>query len=120
MFFFNPELLLISEIDALNPGNPAGWVWINNPFEIAVIFCTAFIGMMAFSCFTQGYFIVKTNIVERLIFLVAVPFMFLPKIMESYLGLPDHNISYLIGISIVVGIYFNQKVKQKTQAKIKA
>jgi hypothetical protein len=40
--------------------------------------------------------------------------------MESYLGLPDHNISYLIGISIVVGIYFNQKVKQKTQAKIKA
>ena len=120
MFFFNPELLLISEIDALNPGNPAGWVWINNPFEIAVIFCTAFIGMMAFSCFTQGYFIVKTNIVERLIFLVAVPFMFLPKIMENYLGLPDHNISYLIGISIVVGIYFNQKVKQKTQAKIKA
>ncbi|RXJ84892.1 C4-dicarboxylate ABC transporter, partial [Aliarcobacter trophiarum LMG 25534] len=74
MFFFNPELLLISGVDALNPADPKGWIWITNPFEIAIIFSTAFIGMMAFSCATQGYFITKTNVIERLVFLSIVPF----------------------------------------------
>lgn len=118
MFFFNPELLLISGVDPTNPSNPAGWIWITNPLEIAVIFCTAFIGMMAFSCFTQGYFIVKTNIIERLIFVAVVPFMFLPKLMESYLHLPSHYISYLIGIGIVVVIYMIQKRREKNSLHV--
>ena len=80
MFFFNPELLLISGIDASNPSDPIGWVWITNPIDIAVIFITAFIGMIAFSCATMGYFLTKTNILERILFVVIVPFMFLPKI----------------------------------------
>ena len=56
MFFFNPELLLISGIDASNPADPIGWVWITNPLDIAIIFITAFAGMIAFSCATMGYF----------------------------------------------------------------
>ncbi len=115
MFFFNPELLLISEVDALNPANPEGWVWITNPFEIAIIFITAFIGMMAFSCFTQGYFVTKTNIIERFIFLFVVPFMFLPKIVEEYFSLPTHYLSYAIGLAIFAGLYFLQKAKMRTQ-----
>ncbi|MBP6163402.1 MAG: TRAP transporter permease [Aliarcobacter sp.] len=117
MFFFNSELLLIKGVDPLNPANPAGWIWITNPFEIAVIFCTAFVGIMAFSCFTQGYFITKINFIERMLFLLAVPFMFLPKIMSVYLHLPDHHVSYFIGISIIVGIYILQKAKIKREAK---
>ena len=113
MFFFNPELLLISGVDELNPANPNGWIWITNPLEILIIFTTAFIGMMAFSCFTQGYFINKTNIIERFTFLTIVPFMFLPKIMETYLNLPTHYLSYVIGISIFAGLYFIQKKKEK-------
>jgi TRAP transporter 4TM/12TM fusion protein len=113
MFFFNPELLLISEVNPLNPADPKGWVWITNPFEIAVIFVTAFVGMMAFSCFTQGYFVAKANIIERFIFLAIVPFMFLPKVMETHLGIPNHYVSYMIGIAIFVGMYFLQKSKGK-------
>ncbi|TLP38501.1 TRAP transporter permease [Arcobacter arenosus] len=113
MFFFNPELLLISEVDPLNPANPNGWVWITNPLEIAVIFSTAFIGMMAFSCFTQGYFIARTNIVERFIFLGIVPFMFLPKVVQEFMQLPSHYLSYAIGIFIFVGLYLLQKSKIK-------
>ncbi len=111
MFFFNPELLLISGVDALNPADPKGWIWITNPFEIAIIFSTAFIGMMAFSCATQGYFITKTNVIERLVFLSIVPFMFLPKIMETHLSLANHYISYAIGIGIFAVLYFIQKRK---------
>ncbi len=113
MFFFNPELLLISGVDAINPSNPEGWVWITNPLEILIIFVTAFIGMMAFSCFTQGYFIIKTNIIERFIFLAIVPFMFLPKIMESYFSLPTHYISYIIGLLIFAGVFLIQNSRKK-------
>jgi TRAP transporter 4TM/12TM fusion protein len=113
MFFFNPELLLISGVDATNPANPDGWIWITNPFEIGIIFITAFIGMIAFACATQGYFITRTNIIERLIFFTIVPFMFLPKIVESYMHLPSHYLSYMIGLAIFAGIYFLQKAKVK-------
>ena len=113
MFFFNPELLLISSVDHLNPSDAAGWVWITNPFEMVIIFVTAFIGMSAFACFTQGYFITRTNIIERFTFLIVVPFMFLPKIMETYLHLPSHYISYAIGIAVFAGIYMIQKAKER-------
>ena len=118
MFFFNPELLLISAVDATNPADPLGWVWITNPIEIAVIFIGAFIGMVAFSCSMMGYFIIKTSLTERILFLIPVPFMFLPKIMQTYMSLPSHYISYLIGISIIVGIYLVQKARQKKEVKI--
>ena len=119
MFFFNPELLLISGVDPLNPANPAGWIWITNPMEIVIIFSTAFIGMLAFACSTQGYFIIRTNIFERLAFLTIVPFMFLPKIMEEHLALGDHHISYVIGISIFALLYLVQKAKRKNLAMAK-
>lgn len=111
MFFFNPELLLISEVDAFNPADPKGWVWITSPLEIVIIFVTAFIGMMAFSCFTQGYFVTRTNIIERFVFLAIVPFMFLPKIIETHLSLPSHYLSYVIGLAIFAMLYFIQKSK---------
>ena len=117
MFFFNPELLLISGIDASNPNDPIGWVWITNPIDIAVIFITAFIGMIAFSCSTMGYFLTKTNILERVLFMTIVPFMFLPKIMESNLSLGDHHISYLIGIGIFAVLYLIQKARVRKETK---
>jgi TRAP transporter 4TM/12TM fusion protein len=115
MFFFNPELLLISAVDHLNPADPKGWVWITNPVEILVIFTTAFIGMIAFACFTQGYFVIKTNIIERFTFLAVVPFMFLPKIMETYFNLPTHYLSYAIGLAIFALIYFFQRAREKAE-----
>lgn len=113
MFFFNPELLLISGVDSFNPSDPSGWIWITDPFEVVIIFVTALIGMLAFSCFTQGYFLTWTNIIERFIFLAIVPFMFLPKIVEAKLALPSHYISYLIGLAIFVLLYLFQKAKLK-------
>ena len=120
MFFFNPELLLISGVDALNPADPKGWIWITNPLEIAIIFSTALIGMMAFSCFTQGYFAATTNVIERFIFLAIVPFMFLPKIMETHLQLPSHYFSYVIGITIFALLFLYGKMKSKKELALKA
>jgi hypothetical protein len=44
--------------------------------------------------------------------------MFLPKIMETQLNLPSHFISYLIGISIMIGIYLIQKARVKAQVAV--
>ena len=118
MFFFNPELLLISGIDASNPSDPIGWVWITNPIDIAIIFVTAFIGMIAFSCATMGYFLTTTNILERILFMSIVPFMFLPRIMEAKLSLGDHHVAYLIGIGIFAVLYLMQKARIKKQAVV--
>lgn len=115
MFFFNNELLLIAGVDQYNPADPAGWIWITDPVQILVIFVTAFIGMTAFSSFTQGYFLRKTNIVESLLFLSIVPFMFLPKIVETHLGLPDHHLSYGIGLGIYGVIFLLQKATIKKE-----
>lgn len=115
MFFFNPELLLISAVDPMNPADPKGWVWITSPVEILIIFVGAFIGMMAFACFTQGFFVTRTSLVERFSFLLVVPFMFLPKIMASYLHLPTHYISYLIGLAIFALLFLYGKSKSKKE-----
>jgi TRAP-type uncharacterized transport system fused permease subunit len=116
MFFFNNELLLIGHVDPLSPDDPSGWTWITDPFQIGVIFLTAVIGMFAFSSATQSYFITKINTIERLMFLAIVPFMFLPKIMQGYLALPSHYLSYAIGLGLYVVIYFMQKARMKTPA----
>ncbi len=113
MFFFNTKLLLISSVDAADPNNPAGWVWITNPLEIATIFITAVLGMFAFSSATQGYFLTKVNIVERAMLLAIVPFMFIPNILAKWLGFGNDYIFYAVGIGIYATVYFMQKLKVK-------
>jgi TRAP transporter 4TM/12TM fusion protein len=113
MFFFNNELLLIKSVDEYAPDDPTGWVWITNPFEIGLIFITACIGMFAFSSATQSYFLMRINTIERIMFLIIVPLMFLPKNMAHILHLPSEYISYILGIGIYGFIYWMQKNKLK-------
>lgn len=111
MFFFNNNLLLIESVNADDPNDPAGWVWITNPLEIAVIFGGAVLGMFAFTSFTQGFILTKINLFERMALLIIIPFMFLPKIMAEHLDLPSHYISYVIGLVIYATIYLMQRAK---------
>ncbi len=112
-FFFNTKLLLISQVDAMDPDNPALWQWITNPFEIGLIFIMAVIGMFAFSSATQGFFITKTNILERILFLIITPMMLIPNIMQQWLHLPSEYIAYIIGLGLYILIYTMQKNKMK-------
>jgi len=109
MFFFNTKLLLISGVDANDVNNVAGWVWITNPLEIAMIFVTAVLGMFAFSSATLGYFLTRITLFERLVFLVIVPIMFIPNMMGEWIGYGSEYLSYLIGIALYAALYFLQK-----------
>lgn len=112
MFFFNSKLLLIRSINPDDPGDATSWVWINNPFEILMIFTTAVIGMFAFASATQGYVIKKINTLERILLIAIIPFMFLPELSAKYLGYNLYFLSYFIGISLFALVYFLQKKRK--------
>ena len=63
VFLFNPELLLI--------GVTSFWHGL-------VIFCIALLAMMCFSSAVQGWLLVRTTIIERLLLLVVVVCFFRP------------------------------------------
>ncbi len=108
MFFFNTELLLI---DKVNEWDVNEFSFISNPLHIAIIFLTAMLGMFSFSSATQGWLIKKTNIIERLMLLSAVPFFMLPNIMHKFLGLPNEYISYLAGLGLWIAVFVWQKAR---------
>jgi TRAP transporter 4TM/12TM fusion protein len=113
MFFFNTKLLLVGGVDPNDLDDASKWQWISNPLEIGLIFVSAVLGMFAFSSATQGYFLTKVNPFERILFLVIVPFMFIPNMMAGWLGYGSEYLSYAIGFGIYVAIYLMQKVKIK-------
>ena len=118
MFFFNNELLLIGGVDANDPNDASKWVWITNPFEIALIFGGAIIGMFAFTSATQSFILTKINTIERIGLIIVIPFVMLPKLVAAKLGLPSYYLSYVIGFVIYGIIYFGQRVKYKKKQKL--
>ena len=118
MFFFNNELLLIGGVDANDPNDASKWVWITNPFEIALISGGAIIGMFAFTSATQSFILTKINTIERIGLIIVIPFVMLPKLVAAKLGLPSYYLSYVIGFVIYGIIYFGQRVKYKKKQKL--
>jgi TRAP-type uncharacterized transport system fused permease subunit len=112
-FFFNNKLLLIAGVDALDPNNPAMWQWITNPAEIVMIFFTATAGMFAFSSATQGWVLTVTTGLERILLLAVVPFMLIPNMTSSWLGIGSEYLSYAIGFALYGSVYFMQKNRVK-------
>ncbi len=113
MFFFNNKLLLIESVNPEDPNDVAGWVWVTNPIEIVSIFLFAVLGMFAFTSAIQGFFITKVNPLERLLFLIVVPFAFLPDLLAKHLDLGSHYVSWAIAAGIYVVIYLMQKARVK-------
>ncbi|WP_457562451.1 TRAP transporter permease [Caminibacter pacificus] len=109
MFFFNTELLLIA---STNEWDYNEFTFISDPIKIAIIFITALLGMFSFSSATQGYFLKRINVIQRLLFLAAVPLFMLPNLMVKYLHLPNEYVSYAIGLVIWAVIFFWQKAQK--------
>ncbi len=109
MFFFNNKLLLIESVNAADPNDPAGWVWITNPVEIVGIFAFAVLGMFAFTSAVQGFYLTKVNPLERILYLLVIPFAFLPDMMADKLHLGSSYISWAIAFGIYALVHVMQK-----------
>lgn len=112
-FFFNNKLLLIESIDAANPLDAKGIVWMSNPLEIGLVFAMAVIGMFAFSSILQGYFVTKLRFWERLLLMPVVPLALIPNICARYSVIPDETTAYLIGAGIYAFVFILQWIKNK-------
>lgn len=113
MFFFNNKLLLIDGVDAANPKDPAGWQWITNPLEIALIFLMAVLGMLAFSSVTQAWVRVKTHWVESVLLLCVTLLLLIPNMTAQWFSLPHEYVSYVIGVGIYGVIYLSHTKRHK-------
>ncbi|MDO5768205.1 MAG: TRAP transporter permease [Psychrobacter sp.] len=118
MFFFNSKLLLIDGVDASNPKDPAGWQWITNPLEIALIFSTAVLGMLAFSSATQRWIRVKTNWLEVLLLLLITLLLMIPNVIQGWFNLPHEYVSYALGIGLYGLVYWRQMQLHKNQLRL--
>ena len=100
VIIFAPILITMG-FKGLKLENPIiGWVLL------IIGIMTAILGMFSFSNFTQGYFMGRLNIIQRLTFLIAVPLFFLPNIVEKYFSFSLWE-SYAIGILIwIINIIF--------------
>ncbi|MGG7047751.1 MULTISPECIES: TRAP transporter permease [unclassified Campylobacter] len=113
-FFFNNKLMLIESIDASNPLDAKGIVWMSNPFEMLLVFAMAIIGMFAFSSILQGYFVTKIRLWERLLLIPVVPLSLVPNICAKYSVIPNEYIGYMMGASIYAFIFMTQWIKNKS------
>lgn len=106
-FFFNNKILLIQSVGDVNDAKTI--VWISDPIQIVTIFIVTTIGMFAFSSALQGWFVTKCNVIERILMIVAVPFLMIPNICERYIGfISSEYISYAVGILIYAIIFAKQ------------
>ena len=112
-FFFNNKLMLIDSVDPNNPQSADGIAWMSNPFEIALVFGMAIVGMFAFSSVLQGYFVTKVRIWERALLILVVPLAMVPNICARYGIVPNEYAGYAIGAAIYALVFATQWIKNK-------
>lgn len=115
MFFFNSKLLLIESVPADGMRDPSSWVWITNPFEIALIFIMAVLGMLAFSSATQRWVRVRTNWLEVILLIAVTILLMIPNVIAGLFKLPHEYFCYILGVAIYGVIYLSHIKRQKLQ-----
>jgi len=98
MFIFNTDMLLIG-IDS---------------FPLAIyIFAMTCVGMFAFGSATQGWFLTRTRWYEIPLLLGVALIMFRPGFFAHYVGIENHYLSYLVGLTLWGAIYAMQRIRIK-------
>ena len=118
-FVFNNKLLLIESVNAANPNDAKGIVWITNPLEMALIFGTALVGMFAFSSALQGYFVKRVSMLERALLLCVVPLTLVPNMCAKYIPfIANEYVSYAIGVSLYAALFAFQWIQNKAEKRV--
>ncbi|WP_277040815.1 DUF3394 domain-containing protein, partial [Turicimonas muris] len=98
-FLFNSDILLLG-IDT--------WT------EALFIFAMTSIGMIAFTCATQGWVLTHTNIIERVLLLgVTVIMMFPASLTGFFMDYSQRYWGYAVGIALFAFVILMQKMKDQ-------
>jgi len=102
MFIYNPKLLMYD----------------TNFTELLYIIPISIVGMYCWSVFIQGFFIVKTYIWERFIFLVMAFLLVNPSHMAIGSMVFNKHVINIFAISILVAIFLWQKARKKKEVNV--
>ena len=98
-FLFNSDILLLG-IDT--------WT------EALFIFAMTSIGMIAFTCATQGWVLTHTNIIERVLLLgVTIIMMFPATLIGFFMDYSQRYWGYAVGIALFAFVILMQKMKDQ-------
>ncbi len=104
MFIYNPKLLMFN----------------TSIGELLYIIPVSIVGMFCWSVFIQGFFIVKTYVWERFLFLIIAFLLVSPSgVNFGFIDLNQH-FTNIVAISIMAAIFFLQKYRKKTMDSIAA
>ena len=102
VFIFNHDIILWN-IDSLP--------------EAVMIFCMTSLGMICFSSLVQGWFVVKTSIVDRLLLFVATVVLMYPALRTGFfLPHEQRHLGYIVGLGLMLLTYLRQKAGVKLAA----
>lgn len=90
---------------------------INSLPEAIMIFCMTSLGMVCFSSTIQGWYLTKTNILDRLLlFSATVTLMYPALITDFFLPHNQRYFGYLLGIALMILTWLRQKAGAKFSA----
>lgn len=82
-----------------------------------MIFCMTSLGMICFSSLIQGWYVTKTNIIDRLLLFAATVALMYPELITGFF-LPHEQryLGYVLGVALMVLIWLRQKAGVKLTA----
>ena len=85
--------------------------------EAVMIFCMTSLGMICFSSLIQGWYVTKTNIIDRLLLFAATVALMYPELITGFF-LPHEQryLGYVLGVALMVLIWLRQKAGVKLTA----
>lgn len=90
---------------------------INSLPEAIMIFCMTSLGMVCFSSTIQGWYLTKTNILDRLLlFSATVTLMYPALITDFFLPHDQRYFGYLLGLALMILTWLRQKAGAKFSA----
>jgi TRAP-type uncharacterized transport system fused permease subunit len=85
--------------------------------EAILIFCMTALGMICFSSVMQGWFIDRTNLLDRALLLAATVTLMYPALLTGFFLPYEHrHVGYAAGIGFIILAYLRQKAGRKFSA----
>ena len=89
------------------------------PYEIVMVYLTTFLGVIAFSTVSMGYFLCPTNIPEWLVGVLGTILLLFPRLLPGLTGLEiPVRIVDVIAIGLFIAVYMMQKIRIKANPSL--
>ncbi|MCK4409553.1 MAG: DUF3394 domain-containing protein, partial [Candidatus Eisenbacteria sp.] len=105
MFIFNTDLLLLRYASG-------EFINITSLPEIALIFVTGTVAMLAFAAVTTNFLVVRNRFHESVLLAFVIATLLRPRFFQAQLGWGDRYVWYAVGTLVFAGVYALQRMRR--------